>query len=253
MLFAFLIHFPKVYLRGMDVSADALIADTLLGRSTWFTSCLTVAQLLIFVLLLFRINNIWFYIVSGVILLLSANYIYGTGIVFLNDILVPWHYKAGMSAVVVLSFGGLYSINEEIIDNWLRGYRLIPLIILVLLSAYFCKDNVCLNWGPISLSSLAFIILGSYCFVRICKLLPQHRFVDYWGVRSISLYFLCGAFPNAYAIIIGKIIAPSYGLLCVVFVTSFVSAVGAAYVLNKYLPFVYDLRKLKNNTAKIGS
>lgn len=244
-LFATVVHLPKVYLRGLDFSVESLVADTILGRCEWFTSALTVAQLLIFLLLLSRVKNVWFYFACGIGLMFLSTYIHNSGVIFFNDTYLPWHYKAGMSAVVIMSAGGLYSKYEEKVDKLLKGYWLIPLIFLYMALAFYRGDNVCVNWGPITIKSLLIALLGVYCFVRLCKLLPASRYIDYWGVQSISLYFFCGSCPNALAVVLGKFMAPSFGMLMVLFLLSFTTVQVVAYILNEYVPFVYDLRKLK--------
>lgn len=98
----------------------------------------------------------------------------------------------------------------------------------------------CLNASGILISLLGIIYL-----IYSCKLISKSALLDYMGQNTLGLYFMSGALPVVLSIIINKVM-PVVNLLglTVVFISSTIIALSAVYLMNKYIPFIFDLRKL---------
>ena len=104
-----------------------------------------------------------------------------------------------------------------------------------------------LDNSPISTGSAVLSLIGIIIIVSICKKIPIIKFFEYWGRNTIGLYFMCGAIPNTMAIILGKIMPVGVPMLILCWLLSFIVALVVVYLLNRFVPFVFDLRKLKRN------
>ena len=95
LLFTSLNYFPKRLLREQGIDYFTFLHDTFLGGSIWFTSALTVAEILILLSLLFRVKNIYLYIALSVMFVYISAILVQYNIIFFNDQALPWYYKGG--------------------------------------------------------------------------------------------------------------------------------------------------------------
>ena len=211
---------------------------------------MVLAELILVLLLLTRVKKIEFYIGVG-ILAASIGYVsFESGVQWTEYSNFPWSWKSSLAAVFYLTLGGLYwkyevSINKKLgLNNWW--------IIALLSIVYICYclfdfsvykgglDNTSITIGSAFLS-----IISIMAMISICKKVSTTTFFDYWGRNTIGLYFMCGAIPNTMAIIFGKVMSVGVPMLIICWGLSFIVALAVVYLLNRFVPYVFDLRKLK--------
>lgn len=249
-LFSFLIYFPKKILRGQALDLSGFLIETLGGCTYWFTSALVLGELILVLLLLTRVKNIWFYVGIGILAAFLGYISFESGVIWTENSHFPWFWKSSLAAFCYLTLGGLYGKYEATLD---KKWRLNNWWIIVLLSiVYICyclfdfsvyKGG--LDNAPITIASAAISIFGVLVMIFICKKVPTNKFFDYWGRNTIGLYFMCGAIPNTMAIILGKVMSVGVPMLILCWSLSFIIALTVVYLLNRFMPFVFDLRILK--------
>ena len=137
-LFSFLLYFPKIVVRGVSFSWFSLLCDTVLGGSIWFTSALAVAELLIFLMLVSRSRSIWTYVFLGVCTAIVSYLLFVNHISFDYSTQIPWAYRSGLSAVFIMTLGGVYWKYEQLIDSFFIGRNRLVLYILMAGYIVFC-------------------------------------------------------------------------------------------------------------------
>ncbi len=247
-IFCTLIFFPKNLLRGEEFSINDYLVDSILGKSSWFTWALFWAEVLMVIALLTRIKNIWFYFVFGIAMVVIEFFIKTNGIIFLNDEAMPWNYRQGLLACIFLAFGGVYKKYEDKLNIiFLSKTGKLVLLMMAILYVFLIFNRYNSMFLFYFLSFLSIIIL-----VYICKMFKGNNITKYIGRHSIGFFFVCGGLPNVFFILTTKCVPISLGpsLPLVVAVLSYIFAFFLVYVLNEYLPFLFDLRVLWNNKNK---
>lgn len=247
-LFSILIYFPKIILRGQSFELSDFLIQTLGGCSYWFTSALTLAELIIVLLLLSRCKNICFYVVVGVLSAFIASMAFRSGITITDNPNFPWFWKGALNAVFYLSLGGLYVKYEDVLERKLSIDKWITIVSVVYV-CYCLFDFRAYNGGnyscPITIQSALLSMTGILSLIYICKKVPATKFSDYWGRNTLGLYFVCGAIPNTIAIILRKLMPVGIPMVLICWMLSFAVALVVVYFLNRYLPFMFDIRKLR--------
>lgn len=234
-------------LRGESFKLGYLLYKTIGGGTYWFTSALVVAQLLFLLLLSTRIKNVWFYATAGATIGLGATWLITNDYWFEGTNL--WAYKRGLISMIFLSLGGLYWRYETIITKWLRWYIILPLIASYTYIVGWHYDIV----GCV-ISTFRLNCLGIIASVVICLLLPKMmtyikniRAITYLGQNTIGFYFMSGALPIVLSMVVHKIMPGSSALgFAIVFAGSMSTGYVAVYLINRFMPWLLDFRKIKN-------
>ena len=249
LLFSVIEFFPSYMLRGKEYDVGIFLYKTIGGCTYWFTAALAVADVLIFIMLITRKTNIWFYFSVSLI-------VYGVGyFIVSNDYSLleaypsfPWQYKQGMYAIIFMAFGGVYWKYEYVINKFMDKKPCILLLVgvyvtsLVVYPSFFhvLVSTLNLNILGIMLSVISILIL-----IRICKLIPYVHLWNYIGKNTIGFYFMSGALPIVVSIIVKKFYpSPSIAGLLVVFLLSMFIAFCAVFLMNRYASWLFDLRVL---------
>lgn len=237
-------------LRGQTIEWTGFLIATVGGCSYWFTSALVLAELIFVILMLTRNKSVFFFVFAGIIAALVGHMAFKSDITIMGNPNFPWFWKAATSAVFYMSLGGLYGAYESVIDKILKIDRWTFIVLLSLLYSCYCVfDFRAYNGGnyscAITIHSAVLSIVGIMILVALCKKIPSMKFMRYWGRNTIGLYFLCGAIPNTLSIILRKIMPAEMPMLFVCWLFSLVVASIVVYILNCYMPFLFDLRKLK--------
>jgi len=169
-----------------------------------------------------------------------------------GDDKIPWFYKSGMQATLFMALGGVYWIYEERIDKFLSGWRILILITLVAIVVSLSVFNnvivkTALDQGTINLIGLIVVIITIIGLIRLCKMFKGIGVVNYLARHSLGIYFFCGAAPNVCAIMLKRFFPVSLALVLACWLLSITIAFIAVFFIDKYLPFMYDLRLLKRN------
>ncbi len=94
-------------LRGLSIDVGEFFIKTIGGCTYWFVSALVVAEIIIFLLLLPRWKNIWFYVVIAVCFFIAGYFLGTNRFSIINGYPgFPWQYKQGFEAVLFLTVGG---------------------------------------------------------------------------------------------------------------------------------------------------
>ena len=249
-LFSLIEYAPKHILRGESLTLHTFLSNTIGGGTYWFTSSLVVAELVILVLLFFRKANIWFYVVLGIFVTLLGFYLVRIDFHLFGFGRDPWAYRRGFMAIGFLVMGGLYWNYEERLAK-LSKYVIIPLLVAY---AFIFSDRshtakVLISTMEINWIGYLASILGCVLLIELCKLLKPVSVLTFIGQNSLCFYFLSGALPMLVSMLMKRYMGPDhlYGLL-IVFVLCLSVAYAVTYLLNRYFPFLFDLRCMKKRT-----
>lgn len=249
-LFSIIEFFPSHLLRGLTFDTGVFLYKTFGGGTYWFTAALVVAEILIFVMLLSRKKSIWFYLGVGVILYLIGHSLVSEGYSLFDAYpAFPWMYKHGLYAIVFLVIGGVYWYIEEKINKYMTKTLLIILIGVYVISllAFPSFFHVLVSKLDINVPGILLSVLATVILIELCKLLPSMRLLNYIGQNTIGFYFMSGALPIVLSIFVHKFIQGCNIFGCmVVFIGSMFLACTAVLVINRWLPWMLDLRKLRS-------
>lgn len=246
-LFAFLNYFPKMIVRGGDISFGDLLMTTLGGCTLWFTSALAVAEILLLVLLITRCRNLWVYFGISVVFAIAGSWLAANEVEILGNSHFPWWYKNGLIATLFLTTGGLYWKYEQKLQKLLRPAVTLILGVLFLVLLYLVKGNYKSMVSICSINAQGYLVsvLGVVVFLQICRRIPRSRFLTFVGRNSLGFFLICGIVgPMGMAISRFITTAPflHFALnftISLMFVSIFV------FLTTKYIPFIYDFKKLK--------
>lgn len=247
-LFSIVEFFPSHILRGHSFDAGTFMYKTIGGCTYWFTSALVVAELLVVGMLFTRIRNVWFYLAGCCAFFALGHIIVANSWSIIEQYpSLPWQYKQGLYAIVFMGLGGVYWKYETFINRWMNWYTLFGMIglyavCLVLWPHYFrvLVSKLVINVPGIAISLLATIIL-----IVICKKIPFSTLLNYVGQNTIGFYFMSGALPIVISMEIQHLMPESNA---VGFVIVFSGSVGISfmvvYIMNRFFPWLLDLRLL---------
>ena len=89
-------------------------------------------------------------------------------------------------------------------------------------------------------------ILASVLLIEVCRRLPENRILTFIGQNSIGFYFLSGALPMTFGIVCKKLpVEPNVAILLVIWLAALALAYAAVTLLNRFAPWVWDLRKAR--------
>lgn len=143
-----------------------------------------------------------------------------------------------------MAMGGVFWRYEQQLEKMLNRPVLVLLFALCLASLLLPSYS-----GALELViNLARCSLFAACFVQICKLLPRISILTFIGQKSIAFYFMSGAIPNILALLLRRVYSgDSVVVMLGMFGGALVLSIVAVWLLNRYLPFLFDLRLLSKN------
>ncbi len=250
-LFSSLIYLPKVLFHSAEVSIGRYFYDVFGGISYWFTSALVVAQIILILLILFRFKKIWMYVLSTFLL-------FGLGI-YLNlnrstndaTAFFPWFYKTGLVYTFIMTLGGIYYLYEKKIETILKyGWLVIFFIYAaIIISTWNTHSIRSIGLGGIcNLAGFIAMICSTLFLIRLTKRMKHVHWIEFIGKNSILFYFFSGVMPAACGTLMNHVsVQKNYMLTIVVCILSLTISYFIAMIIERYLPFLTDLRKLKHN------
>ena len=248
-IFSIIVFFPKFILRGEDFTTNEFIQDTIGGTTFWFTSALVLAEFILIGLFATRIKSIWFYTIICLLLTLIGNYL------FLNNINIvswsssfPWHYKQALICMIYIALGGLYQKYESVIKRVLNKYVISILVIMFVISIVFFSEHFKYVTSLCEMNVLCVLItiLSTVLLRELCKSTPEFKILSFIGKNTMGYYFLSGAVPSIVAMIVLKFIPDlHWWMLLLIWVGNLIIATGLVMIMNKYFPWLFDLRLLK--------
>ncbi|MDD3944609.1 MAG: acyltransferase family protein [Bacteroidales bacterium] len=245
-IFAIILYIPGK-LRDEDAFAiDDFLLETLGGRTFWFTSTLTVAELILASLFCTRFKNIWLYIIC-ICCFVALGFYFSTFSpeTFNNDI---WAWRRGLLSLIFLGLGGIYWRYEAEIDKYLLNIWscIILFTIMVVMLKYF-GERVSSMVSMLDIKPLGIIpsTISIILIIKLSKVIPKIHILQDIGKNTLGLYFMCGGMPY----IVEKLyhsIFPEKSVvgLIIVFIFSFVISYLVVIMLNRFLPYIFDIRLL---------
>lgn len=238
-LISILLYIPRTAFHGTGATFADFLICTVGGTTLWFTFALTLVQLLALLLLRIGLKNFWVLLFVGILLGLGRTQVDAPFNAF------PWSYTSAMRFFVFFILGGCFLKAERL--RIFAERRLQMLCFLVCLVAYlaFCHlispTEPILNYARFLLVAL----LGTLAMLFLSRLSPYSRWLSFVGRRSMSFYVLCGAVPA----FVGKAVTHfgvERGLLAaIVFLFSIVLASIISWVLWRWFPWLFDIRRWK--------
>ena len=248
-LFAAIEFFPSHLLRGMTFDLGTLLYKTIGGCTYWFTSALVVAELLILLMLVSRIRSVWFYFIASCVMFALGQIIVSCDFSLLEQYpSFPWQYKHGLYSMIFLALGGVYWKFENLINRVINKYVFIGMIVLyvILLIIYSSHFKVLVSMLDVNIAGIFLSILATVTLIETCKRLPESNALNYIGQNTIGFYFMSGALPIVLSMVVHKVIPGSSALgLAIVFAASMAISYVAVYIMNRFMPWLLDLRTLK--------
>lgn len=243
-LFSTLIYVPKLLFHSRALSFPQFAYDVFGGISFWFTSAMVGAQALLLTVRRLGMRRLHQFVVLSVVIAMLL-----PSLRMVAPPPFPWYWKAGLTAVVFMTLGGCAYAYRE----WIKRHLITLLACSALL--YVCGiiytgryGNACYaamsaNFNAqgivITLSGITLICLASY------RLIPKIKFLQFIGKNSIIFYFLSGVVPAALSSL--PIVRGMTSSIAILFVAAVAVGAGAGctWIITRYLPFMTDLRLLK--------
>ena len=99
----------------------------------------------------------------------------------------------------------------------------------------------------VNLIGVIISILGIIILIEVCKRIRKSRLLSYIGKYSLGFYFFSGSVPAVYSVILRRLnIEMNYGIFIILFIISLITSTLAVFILNRFLPCVFDFRCLSS-------
>jgi fucose 4-O-acetylase-like acetyltransferase len=248
-LFSTIEFFPSCIIQGRGIDLGFALYKTIGGGTYWFTSALVVAELLLLTLFCTRKRNMWFYVTICLTIGL-------VGLVIENlDVLQNgiWAWRQGLIALIFLAMGGLYWKYEKWVDELMRWWFVAPLLVAYIVMVVGLKEYNDPLISTLTIQPLGIVISVMACLLLIlmCKKLPEVKFLSFIGQNSLGFYFLSGALPITFSIIAKKLlVSGSTFMMLAIWISCMIVAYVAVLIINRWLPWLWDLRLLKKDISK---
>lgn len=159
-----------------------------------------------------------------------------------------WAYRQGLIAVMFLAFGGLYWKYEKPLQRLLKWWVCLPLLGVMITIILVC-DNADPLISTLTIQPLGVVtsLIACVLLIQLCKILPEVKPLTFIGQNSIGFYFMSGALPITFGLIAHKLVEGSHAwLMLMVWLACLFVAYVAVMIINRWLPWLWDLRKLKH-------
>lgn len=240
-IFSIALFFPARIIRGDDIYFGTFLFDCFIVGGNWFTCALAVSELIIYILLISRSQKFVYYILSTFALAVIAVVLQDRSIYIFGNEYAPWFYKSGMIASLFLVLGGVYHKYETVLDK----YNIIYCVLFILLMINFNQDTIPMStWAGINAFGFSVSMISILSVISLCKRLPPNSIVQWVSRHSIGFYFLSAAVPFACIRICNLFLRPGYLSFFCQMIISFAIAYLFTYLLNKIVPFLFDIRKI---------
>ena len=128
----------------------------------------------------------------------------------------------------------------------LAKLKLITFLYFLSFFTPFHSSHYSVQFG-FDLLGVVFCILSVLIIIMACKCCHYSGFVKYISRHTIGMYFFSAAIPFVWGRIIEAFYVPSSISFVFGVLGSFITSVAVVYCLDKYVPFVFDIRTLFKN------
>lgn len=241
---------PKMLFHGAEVSVHTFLVNILGGVSYWFTSALFVAQVVLLTLIaLLRRKDIWSYVLCSVLLFALGWYLNYIRTDMGVEAFFPWFWKTGLEYTLLMTLGGVYMKYESRINALSRFFLPVAAVVYVVAMVMSLNGSVYPMMGlggRCNVEGGLLILAGISLIVAVCHNVKGNLIMSFIGRNSIVFYFLSGVFPAFVGMVARRYIPDChYAVTIAVASLSLTLAWLAAVIIERYLPFIIDIRKLK--------
>lgn len=247
--FSVIEFFPSHLLRNHRFVWSTFMYKTIGGCTYWFTAALVVAELMLFLLLITRKKNIWFYFICSCGIFILGRYLVENNIsIFESYPSLPWHYRHGMYAIIFLALGGLYWRYEFTINKLINKYIVALMLIVYVISLliYPNEFRVLVSMLDVNYLGILLSVISTIVLIEFCKFLPYCRILNYIGNNTLGLYFMSGALPIVLSMLLNRFMAANYLGLSFVFFTSLAIGLITVSLINKFTPWLFNFKLILN-------
>ena len=150
--------------------------------------------------------------------------------------------------MIFLALGGVYWKMENHIKPMMSRYVVVgmSLLYIILLIIYPSHFKVLVSMLDVNMAGMFISILATVSLIELCKRLPKSNVLNYIGQNTIGFYFMSGALPIVLSMVVHKVMPGSSALgLAIVFAGSMDIGYVVVYLINRFMPWLLDLRTLK--------
>ena len=232
------------------ITIDGFLINTIGGTTFWFTSALCVSQTILTTLFLCNKRNIWSYFILSTILLIIIN-IYGDIRSKPAEEYFPWYWQTGLIYIFVMCFGGIYYKYEESIYKLLSKPFMVLLIAVAYVVTIYCSQIYPAYYfglsGRNNMLGIIGMIISILLLISITTRIKENHLLHFIGKNSIVFYFFSGAVPTVVSVITNSLIEEkSYIIYTCITIVSLAVSCGITYIITHYMPFILDLRNIRN-------
>lgn len=151
--------------------------------------------------------------------------------------------------MIFLAMGGLYWKYEKQIDILMKWWFAFPLLAAYIVIILFCDYTNPLI-STLQIQPLGFLtsVIACILLVWFCKHLPKEKLLTFIGQNSIGFYFMSGALPITLSMFAHKFVTGSPAwMMLIIWVVCLAVAYMAVMIINRWLPWLWDLRKTRKN------
>lgn len=243
-IFATLLYVPKSFYHHSPLSAAEFCGSVLGGTAFWFTSALVLMQLLALLLLGLMGNAVSIRTRTLVLVLLSLCLWVGFMQIDAPFNAFPWSYTSAMRYFLFFAIGGCCSRCERLNGDSPRvcaaAWAILLLLPYVALSCSIGQPQAFLDHVLRLLAAL----VGVPMLLLLSRCAPLWRWQTFMGRNTIVFYFLCGLLPAVSASLCRLVGLEGNAAMLPTFFLSIVTAWGASWLVKRYFPALFDLRKL---------
>ena len=248
-LFSAVFYIPSSIIQNRSLSLFSFLEKTIAGGTFWYISALAVAELVFCLLYRCGIRNMFVFCLIGIALFVPGMIIAKNEIVIFEGFTDnPWYFEKGFMAFIFLVFGGLYWKYETLVDKYINKLSVACLLaVFYIIVMHFFSSNISvlistkgMNGYGVVMSTISILIL-----VVLCKLISGNNMItkllDSIGKKTMGLYLVCGSIPKVIAIF-----HPKGNLIYVImgFVISFSLSYLCVIILDRFFPFLFDVRRV---------
>ena len=114
-------------------------------------------------------------------------------------------------------------------------------LLYVVKGDYKCMVSIC----SINVQGYLVSVLGGIVFLQICRMIPSSRFLTFVGRNSLGFFLICGIVGPMGMAISRFITTLPFLHFALNFIISLLFVSIFVFLTTKYLPFIYDFKKLK--------
>lgn len=252
LIFSTVVFVPKMLFHGAEVSVHTFLVNILGGVSYWFTSALLVAQVVLLTLIaLLKRKNIWSYVLCSILLFALGWHLNYVRTDMGAEAFFPWFWKTGLEYTLLMALGGVYMKYESRINT--LSWYLLPVAAVVYIAAMVMLLNgaeypMMGLGGQCNIKGGLLILAGVSLIVAVCHKVKGNLIMSFIGRNSIVFYFLSGVFPAFVGMVARRCVPDcNYAVTIAVAALSLTLSWLAAVIIERYLPFIIDIRKLKRS------